>query len=267
MVGRALVKQEETEALVALFHQLPVDVRAHCGIDVSVLGDTAKALRQQCFLDPDTLSTAAPHLHSRLSAWLASHRQAAIDSRGGTLVAIHPPLLPRVASFLGDAVSIYLPDHLERVCRWSPGLCQGFNYFHRDVRADDSHPDLLLDWLMLSLHKDAADRRRSNIRVVPRSAVHEWTVQQLRWLSRRPKWQVAAVRHAVEALWEVACYTLGEGEARYWEEQLTLGLAACTVVLDPGDVLWFAADVLHQTQGTAAHRLALRLTSESAVRS
>lgn len=110
---------------------------------------------------------------------------------------------------------------------------------------------------------DKVQPRRANLRIVPRGAYSQWTLEATltREFGVRSPWLLSTARAAFERLRAAYIRMMGETEAVWWIRQLRFSLAGCTAVMEPGDVLLFSSDIYHQTQGTEADRLTIILSS------
>jgi len=144
----------------------------------------------------------------------------------------------------------------------------------------------LYDRVMVMVHKEDGSASASNLRVLPRGAVRRinadlqaaaqrwglegwlpmnaqgysyvWpllTKSAAAWLSGVAAWLPDLVESYIYFALKSAL--VEEKELR----QFVASLAGCTVAMKEGDVLWFAHDIPHQTQGNGADRVALIMGS------
>jgi hypothetical protein len=147
----------------------------------------------------------------------------------------------------------------------------------------------LYDRVMLMVYKEDGSATASNLRVLPRGAVRRinadlqaaaqrwglagWlpinnhpndnhpnvrpllTESAVAWLSGMAAWLPNLVE--LYLFFALKSALVGETDLR----QFVASLAGCTVAMKEGDVLWFAHDIPHQTQGNGADRVALIMGS------
>jgi len=105
------------------------------------------------------------------------------------------------------------------------------------------------------------------VRVLPYGAVRKWLGEIEKWeADTRGRFSPstamwAVVKRGLRLLGTVANLYFGEKEAMYGAEQMLFSFAGCSVVLEPGDVLWLSADVITQRAGVSSSSLSLRLTT------
>ena len=286
--GVAVVRQRLDEAKRTLLREVmetevPADSRGYCGVDCSSLGEYAKFMRSHCKMPMADLARRAPHVIDNLKAWLGElglpetvedphfvpmHSPSKLNATGlrgeaasspllGWLLTLAPRYAPLLLSIIHQTGDMYDHHTNSRICSETPELCQGFPW-HID---DEELAPMVINRLYALI--DKVQPRRANLRIVPRGAYSQWTLEATltREFGVRSPWLLSTARAAFERLRAAYIRMMGEAEAAWWIRQLRFSLAGCTAVMEPGDVLLFSSDIYHMTQGTEADRLTIILSS------